>query len=89
MVECAGKWVLIDCGIFQGSRELDEILCILQVPVWKLMVCRAAHRFINKPSTKYVEIQIYNCFSSGIAVACNRFCNADVHNGCPTPLKML
>ena len=24
LVECAGKLVLIDCGEFQGSRELDE-----------------------------------------------------------------
>ncbi|CAN5370391.1 MBL fold metallo-hydrolase [soil metagenome] len=24
LVECAGKRVLIDCGLFQGSRELDE-----------------------------------------------------------------
>ncbi len=24
LVECAGKKVLIDCGLFQGSRELDE-----------------------------------------------------------------
>lgn len=24
MVECAGKRILIDCGMFQGNRELDE-----------------------------------------------------------------
>jgi metallo-beta-lactamase family protein len=24
LVECAGKWILIDCGLHQGSRELDE-----------------------------------------------------------------
>jgi metallo-beta-lactamase family protein len=24
MVECAGKRILIDCGLHQGSRELDE-----------------------------------------------------------------
>jgi metallo-beta-lactamase family protein len=24
MIECAGKRVLIDCGLFQGGRELDE-----------------------------------------------------------------
>jgi metallo-beta-lactamase family protein len=24
MVECAGKRILIDCGLFQGNRELDE-----------------------------------------------------------------
>jgi metallo-beta-lactamase family protein len=24
MVECAGKRILIDCGLYQGSRELDE-----------------------------------------------------------------
>ena len=24
MVECAGKRVLIDCGLYQGGRELDE-----------------------------------------------------------------
>ena len=24
MIECAGKKILIDCGMHQGSRELDE-----------------------------------------------------------------
>ena len=24
LVECAGKRILIDCGLFQGSRELSE-----------------------------------------------------------------
>jgi len=24
LVECAGKRILIDCGLHQGSRELDE-----------------------------------------------------------------
>ena len=24
MVECAGKRILIDCGLFQGGRELEE-----------------------------------------------------------------
>ena len=24
LVECAGKQILIDCGLHQGSRELDE-----------------------------------------------------------------
>src|SRR5271168_2472996 len=24
LVECAGKRILIDCGLYQGSRELDE-----------------------------------------------------------------
>ena len=24
LIECAGKRILIDCGIYQGSRELDE-----------------------------------------------------------------
>ncbi len=24
MVECAGKRILIDCGLYQGGRELDE-----------------------------------------------------------------
>lgn len=24
LVECAGKRVLIDCGLFQGSREVEE-----------------------------------------------------------------
>jgi metallo-beta-lactamase family protein len=24
MVECAGSRILVDCGLFQGSRELDE-----------------------------------------------------------------
>ena len=24
MVECAGKRILIDCGMYQGSHELDE-----------------------------------------------------------------
>ena len=24
LLECAGKRVLIDCGLFQGGRELDE-----------------------------------------------------------------
>lgn len=24
MIECAGKRILIDCGLYQGSRELDE-----------------------------------------------------------------
>lgn len=24
LVECAGKRLLIDCGLFQGGRELEE-----------------------------------------------------------------
>jgi metallo-beta-lactamase family protein len=24
LIECAGKRVLIDCGLYQGGRELDE-----------------------------------------------------------------
>ncbi|MGC1864152.1 MAG: hypothetical protein WA733_24300 [Methylocystis sp.] len=24
LIECAGRRVLIDCGLYQGSRELDE-----------------------------------------------------------------
>ena len=24
LVECAGKRILIDCGLYQGGRELDE-----------------------------------------------------------------
>ena len=24
LIECAGKRILVDCGFFQGSRELDE-----------------------------------------------------------------
>jgi metallo-beta-lactamase family protein len=24
LIECAGKRLLIDCGLYQGSREMDE-----------------------------------------------------------------
>lgn len=72
LVECAGKRILIDCGLHQGSRELDKRTLVHPVSRLRRLhgPCRwfrrrTSHEFSISRKTQQAEQLIYGARRTG------------------------